>query len=96
MVEGQTIHRRLNNHRRLRQEKEEEARFLQLLKPVLEGVEVDAQCSQKHKAGCNSKRAIETHPNDAHLFQWKTDAVRGTRASGTPAEEHATVCSLVI
>ena len=66
MVEGQNIKSSLKSHRRLRQENEEEARFLHLLKPVLEGVEVDAQCSQIHKAGGNSKRAIETHPNDAH------------------------------
>ena len=96
MVEGQTIQSSLYSQRRLRQQKEEEAWFWELLKPVSEGVEVDAQCSHIHQAGCNSKRAIETHPSDAHLFQWKTDAVRGTRASGTPAEEHATVCLFVI
>ena len=66
MVQGQTIQSNLNSHRRLRQEKEEEARFLELSKPAPEGVEVDAQCSHVHKAGCNSKWAIGTHPSDAH------------------------------
>ena len=45
-----TIQRSLNRHRRLRQEKKEEARFLELLETVAEGVEVDTQCS--HLPGC--------------------------------------------